>query len=253
MSVLSAMLQQPWPKIWLDEVDSTNAEAMRRVSRGDLGPVWIAARQQSAGRGRRGRTWISEKGNLFTSALFPFDDGPEKAALICFSTCLALGKALEDVGAPSEHIKFKWPNDLRWKARKLSGILIETSFSGTGIFPVCVGIGVNLVGAPDTDQLTASLKDMNTSTSTEHMLDMLALRFQEEMILLLNTGFDGVRSRWLSRAEGLGERVVVNTVENTVEGEFETIDTEGAMILRGKNGQRHRVTAGDVQLLEDRT
>ena len=95
---LETALLQPWPRIWLQEIDSTNAEACRRIARGELGPTWIAARSQTSGRGRRGREWLSETGNLFTTAYFPLERSPAFAGLVCFTTCISLRAALGELG-----------------------------------------------------------------------------------------------------------------------------------------------------------
>ena len=97
--LLEAALAQPWPALWFDKIDSTNEEGRRRAEAGDFGPCWIAARRQTAGRGRRGRDWASPTGNLYTTALFPFDRSPEDAALLCFSAGLAVVDAIGAVGA----------------------------------------------------------------------------------------------------------------------------------------------------------
>src|SRR5712671_1720715 len=110
------------PIVRLDAVDSTNAEALRRARAGERGPLWIVARQQSAGRGRRGRAWISPPGNLHATLLLA-DPAPAAAA-----PALAARRAL------------KWPNDMLCAARKIAGILVEGE--GTPV-TVAVGIGVN--------------------------------------------------------------------------------------------------------------
>src|SRR5258708_39940625 len=125
----------------LDTVDSTNAEALRRARAGERGPLWIVARQQSAGRGRRGRAWVSPPGNLHATLLLT-DPAPAAAApQLGFVAGLALVDAAA-AAAPllASRLALKWPNDLLCGARKIAGILIEGEGSP---LTVAVGIGVN--------------------------------------------------------------------------------------------------------------
>ena len=249
----SSLLFQSWPRVWLEETDSTNAEAGRRIASGEVGPLWIAARRQSAGRGRRGKSWVSEPGNLFATALFPFDDSPAKAVLICFTTCLALRKSFEDMGCDVEGVQYKWPNDLMAGGRKLSGILIETVQISPGVLGMSVGIGVNLVTAPDAGQPTARLTDLcaNHALSPEALLERLAERFREELSTLLSLGFDPVRQEWLNHARGLNKLVEVSVGEEKVCGVFKDLEMDGAMLVQDQSGKTRRITAGDVQLLSE--
>ena len=111
----------PWRVVRFDAIDSTSDEARRRALAGDPGRLWIVAGEQSAGRGRRGRTWISPKGNLYASALLIDPCPPAIAAQLGFVAGVALARAAEDVGAEA---RLKWPNDLvsaRRKMRRPSG------------------------------------------------------------------------------------------------------------------------------------
>src|SRR6202047_5133871 len=130
------------------EIDSTNAEALRLMRQGERGPLWIAAERQSAGRGRRGRSWISVPGNLHASLLLT-DPGPaEHWPQLSFVAALAVHDAVVEV-APDVRpmLELKWPNDLLLAGAKFAGILIE----GEGREEegaVAVGIGVNCTAHP---------------------------------------------------------------------------------------------------------
>src|SRR5229473_5485322 len=109
-----------------DTVGSTNAEALAYARSGERGPLWITARRQTAGRGRRGRTWVSEPGNLYATLLLT-DPGPaERAAELSFVAALAVRDAIVEM-APGlgSRLKVKWPNDLLIDRAKVAGILIE--------------------------------------------------------------------------------------------------------------------------------
>src|SRR6516162_8994815 len=126
---------------FLDSVDSTNAEALRRAGAGEIGPLWIVARAQTAGRGRRGRPWLSMPGNLHATLLLT-DPSPSAAApQLGFAAGLALYDAAAAAApALASSLALKWPNDLMCERRKVGGILVEGE--GNPI-AVAIGIGVN--------------------------------------------------------------------------------------------------------------
>src|SRR5690606_17489347 len=116
------------PVLILDDIDSTNAEARRRAEAGETGPLWIAARRQTSGRGRRGREWSSETGNLAATLLVLTRKSPAEAAQITFVAALAVADLL-DAFTPAGLVTIKWPNDVMLDGRKASGILVESGQS----------------------------------------------------------------------------------------------------------------------------
>ena len=125
-----------------DTVGSTNAEALALARAGERGPLWITARAQSAGRGRRGRTWVSEPGNLYASLLLTDPAPPERAAQLAFVAALAVHDAIAATApALASELAFKWPNDVLLGGAKLAGILIEAE--GAPLV-VAIGIGVKI-------------------------------------------------------------------------------------------------------------
>src|SRR6266508_1059239 len=105
---------------------STNAEALSLARQGERGPLWITARRQTAGRGRRGRTWVSEPGNLYASLLLSDPSPLDRAPELSFVAALALRDALvETAPALASRLGFKWPNDVLGDAAKVAGILVE--------------------------------------------------------------------------------------------------------------------------------
>src|SRR5215813_8228038 len=125
-----------------DMIASTNSEALAYARAGEQGPLWITARAQTAGRGRRGRTWVSEPGNLYGTLLLTDPAPPERAAQLSFVAALATHDAVSACApALGGRLTFKWPNDVLLDGAKLAGILIEAE--GTRPLLVAVGIGVN--------------------------------------------------------------------------------------------------------------
>src|SRR5258708_967256 len=141
-----------------DQIGSTNAEAMARARDGERGPIWFVTSEQTAGRGRRHRPWSAPRGNLASSILEVIDVAPTAAATLGFAAGLALEAALQRVSveaslrsAGSDHMKFslKWPNDVLAGHKKLAGILLEAEAVADNGLAVVVGIGTNVVAAPE--------------------------------------------------------------------------------------------------------
>src|SRR5690242_227076 len=127
-----------------DSVGSTNTEALLQARSGARGPLWITAAEQTAGRGRRGRTFVSERGNLYASLLLTDLSSADRAAELSFAAAVALHDAVIEL-APmiASRLGFKWPNDLICEGAKLAGILVEGESTAGRPIAAVVGIGVN--------------------------------------------------------------------------------------------------------------
>jgi BirA family biotin operon repressor/biotin-[acetyl-CoA-carboxylase] ligase len=240
-----------------DKTGSTNSEAMARARDGERGPVWFVTSEQTAGRGRRHRPWIAPRGNLASSILEVIDVSPAVAATLGFAAGLALEAALRRVSieaslrsAGSDEMKFslKWPNDVLAGRQKLSGILLEAEAVAEGRLAVVVGIGTNVIAAPEGTQTPAtSLAALGIHIGAEELFAELSDSWTEFRGLWDNgRGFDEIRRLWLARAAGLGQKVAVQAGGTTVEGTFDTIDESGSMIVRTSVGKRVPISAGDV-------
>jgi BirA family biotin operon repressor/biotin-[acetyl-CoA-carboxylase] ligase len=240
-----------------DHIGSTNAEAMSRARDGERGPIWFVTSEQTAGRGRRHRPWIAPRGNLASSILELIDASPAVAATLGFAAGLALGVALQKVSieaslrsAGSDDMKFslKWPNDVLAGRQKLAGILLEAEAVAGGQLAVVVGIGTNVVAAPEgTPTPATSLAALGVHIGAEELFAELSDAWAEFRGLWDNgRGFGEIRRLWLERAAGLGQPVAIHTGGTTVEGTFDTIDDTGCMIVRTSGGTRVPISAGDV-------
>src|SRR5712692_3091014 len=240
-----------------DQIGSTNAEAMSRARDGERGPMWFVSSEQTAGRGRRHRPWIAPRGNLASSILEVIDVSPAVAATLGFAAGLALEAALQKVSvdaslraAGSDHMKFslKWPNDVLAGRQKLAGILLEAEAVPGGRLAVVVGIGTNVVAAPEGTPMPAtSLAALGVNIGAEELFATLSDTWAEFRGLWDNgRGFGEIRRLWLERAAGLGQPVAIQSGGATVEGTFDTIDESGSMIIRTSEGRLVPISAGDV-------
>src|SRR6202161_2901637 len=240
-----------------DQIGSTNAEAMARARDGERGPIWFVTSQQTAGRGRRHRPWIAPRGNLASSVLEVVEVSPAVAATLGFAAGLALEVALQKVSveaslrsAGSDHMKFslKWPNDVLAGGQKLAGILLEAEAVANDRLAVVVGIGTNVIAAPEgTPPPATSLAALGVNIGAEELFATLSDAWAEFRGLWDNgRGFGEIRRLWLARAAGLGQKVTGRNGGSTVEGTFDTLDEAGCMVIRTSNGGRVAISAGDV-------
>ena len=240
-----------------DSIGSTNVEALSRARDGEQGPLWFVTSEQTAGRGRRHRPWIAPRGNLASSILEVIDVSPAVAATLGFAAGLALEAALQKVSveaslraAGSDHMKFslKWPNDVLAGPQKVAGILLEAEAVADGRLAVVVGIGINVIAAPEgTPTPATSLAALGINIGAEELFTVLSDSWAEfRGIWDRGRGFGEIRRLWLERATGLERGVAVHTGGSIVEGIFDTIDESGCMIVRTLDGKRVPISAGDV-------
>lgn len=238
-----------WPVVWHDTLDSTNEEARRKAAAGEVSGCWIAARAQSAGRGRLGRSWASPVGNLFATALFAEPGGLAVAIRIPFAAALAVHDVLSGY-ARDAAIELKWPNDVRVKGAKLCGILVESGDQGGEVW-IAAGIGINVADVPEgAGQAATSLAVLrgDGAVTADMVLDGLRECF-ERRLRQARSDFAGTREDWLARAEGLGGPVKVSPGGEVVEGVFETLAEDGGLVLKLADGRMRTIRAGDVELI----
>ena len=257
-----------------ESLGSTNDEARRLAQAGAAHGTVVAARQQTAGRGRVGRVWVSPPGNLYLSVLLRLDRPPARLAELSFVAALAVADMVDAFLPPGIRAALKWPNDVLVRGAKISGILVEQTEAAT-----LLGIGVNVAHCPvDTPYPATSLACELHSPSSHlrgeraervggipgaispwpapasgregvaaisveacrsSLLNALAIRLDT----WLGTGFAPIRAEWLARAHPLGTSLRAGHVE----GRFAGLDLDGALLLDTSDGLR-RIVAGDVIL-----
>ena len=218
-----------------------------RAEAGTRGPLWIAAKRQTAGRGRRGRSWLGLEGNLFTTGLYTLQAEPGRAAELSFVAALAGAAVCDHVLKDIHRTKLKWPNDVMVDGRKVSGILLESGVASGGGLWLAVGIGINLAAAPDdVERPATSLAHSDQAITPEDALKILIESFEKYRLRWLRDGFGPIRDAWLSRAYGLGERCEARLTGETVTGTFADLGPDGALRLDLDGGGRRYISAGDV-------
>lgn len=206
--------------------------------------MWLRAERQFAGRGRQGRAWDSPAGNLYVSTLVRLRQRDPAAS----SLALVAAVALEEVVARlvPRGTMLKWPNDLLVSGAKLSGILLERVDDN-----VVIGIGVNVAHHPDlTDRVATSLAAQGVAITPAELLALLADMFAAWLGIWRGQGLAPIVARWIERAHAAGTQLAARLADGaTIEGTFETMASDGALVLRLADGSAHVIHAGDVFLV----
>ena len=231
-------------------VDSTLDEA-RRIAGTLAGPTWILALAQTAARGRRGRIWHMPAGN-FAATLVLAEDQPERAAMRSFVAALALCEACVALTGRDADFELKWPNDVLLRGGKLAGILLESSGFGAKLTHFAIGIGVNLMSAPEVSEVETGatrpvslLSEAGVKVTPEEFLDLLAPAYAYYENQFTTYGFEPIRTAWLGCAARLGEVITARTTRESHVGTFETVDAAGNLVLSTAKS-RMAIPAADV-------
>ena len=238
--------------IWLNSVDSTNAEAERQLATGRATPFVVLARRQTVGRGRFGRTWHSEHdGNVYAS--FAFRPQVEPGRMATFT--LWMGANLCDLVANFCRIQpgLKWPNDLYHDGRKFGGMLTEARIDADQIRDLVFGLGLNVNSAAGALPAALAHQATSLSQSTGGSIDLNRLtaavigRVQGAFVQFVDGAHrDAFADLWNRYDLLRGKAVVLIQAGRRVEGTAAGIDDEGALLIRGENGRTRRFAAGEV-------
>lgn len=248
MSSLGPVLPEGYRLLRYDSIGSTNDEAKALAHAGAAQGTMVWAGEQTAGRGRRGRLWLSPPGNLYLSLIMRPAVAPARAAQLGFVAALALAEGVGALCGPALDIRCKWPNDILVAGCKLAGILLESEIADNDrIDFVVIGAGANLASRPDAVEYKAtSLTEQGfPGIGPEHLLRAYVGRFDFWVRIWREDGFAPIRAAWLTRAAGLGAEIRVRLERTTLFGRFLDLDDDGALLLGTAEGSR-RVAAGEV-------
>ncbi|MEW6334129.1 MAG: biotin--[acetyl-CoA-carboxylase] ligase [Thermodesulfobacteriota bacterium] len=241
--------------LFLSEVDSTNRLALQLAREGAPEGTVVLADRQTKGRGRLQRSWQSPPGcNLYASFLLRPAIAPADAPRITLMAGVAVAEMVSCFCTAG--VGLKWPNDVRIRGRKVSGILAEMTMNAEAVEAVVVGIGVNvnMAGAdfdPAYREAATSLREETGKTFDRGDAAFLLCQKMEQWYqILLREGFEPVRSRWLALTEMKGSLVRVRFQSELQEGTFAGIDGDGALLLADAPGSVRRITAGDASIVK---
>lgn len=237
-----------------DSIDSTNAEAMRQVAAGKgITGLVCSAEQQTAGRGRRGRAWVSPYArNLYVSLLWQYHQGATALEGLSLAVGVAVARALTACDLPP--VQLKWPNDIVYEGAKLGGVLLEMTGDAAGTCQVIVGVGLNVampvVAASTIDQAWTDVETMGGTVRPDRNA-LLAALLNELLPLLANfeeQGFAPWRDEWLARDAFAGEPVVLHSGAQNMAGIARGVDERGALQLETATAGVQSIYGGEISL-----
>lgn len=241
----------------LHSIDSTNSHAMRQVQAGTLelgaGRCWLClAETQSAGKGRRGRQWVSPFGhNLYLSLVREFSNGAAALDGLSLVVGLALVTALRDLGF--QGLQLKWPNDVLLDGRKLAGVLLEMSGDPSGLCHVVIGIGLNLRSEQESmaaiDQPWVALDQAGYRSDKRNVLVGAVLnKLLTALQMFERSGFAPFMARWQEFDCTFGRDIALLTAAGAVRGRGLGVNQSGALLLETPDGAVQRFHGGEVSL-----
>jgi len=256
--------------VFFEEIGSTNTEAKRRAEEGTGEGLLLVADRQTAGKGRRGRSWISPAGkNAYYTLLLRPDISPEKAPMLTLVMALSVASALEDMynggvrdeikaafgvtSAEERSVKIKWPNDVLIGGRKICGILTEMSAENDYIQYVVIGVGLNIKPQEFAEEIADKATSIDTQwgiTTKRCKLVADIMRYFEKYYkeFLRGECLGGLKSKYESFLINKGRGVLVLDPKGEYTGKALGINDGGELIVKKENGETVEVYAGEVSV-----
>lgn len=234
-----------------DSLPSTNDEARRLAGEGAPHGTVVWARSQSAGRGRRGRSWESPAGNLYATFLLRPDIPVDRATQAGFVAALALAETASHNLPGSRAVHCKWPNDILVDGEKIAGILLESSLAASGELDwLVIGCGLNCTSHPADSRWPATDLDRagGGRKPVASILEDLAAAMERQLTVWQRDGFGPIRTAWLERAHAIG--MTIRLLQGDVEhqGRFTGLGDDGALLLDRGNGAAEPFRSGEVTM-----
>lgn len=227
--------------ISFETTTSTNEQAFNLAKEDVLCNHVISAKSQSAGRGSKGRTWVSEEGNLYFSILLVKFDNIADTTIFSFMMANVVADVIDDYASGNDNIiiELKWPNDILLNHKKIAGILVE-SITINAINYVVIGVGININNHPILDErnimpsslFAEGIRIIDTQIFLNKLINQFDLQYK---IWQQNKNFDSIKNYWLSRAYKLGEEVNINLAGKNNTGIFRGLGIEGQLIMQLPN------------------
>lgn len=237
-----------------DVLGSTNAYLMQLARELDVSGYVCAAEHQTAGRGRRGRQWVSPFGhNLYFSVLWRYADDPSSLNGLSLAIGVAVMRALKQLGLDA--LGLKWPNDIYYQQRKLGGILLEVSGESSGPCHVVVGLGLNLSlsnkQAKSIDQPWTDLRQVSGAPANVDRNLLLAVLINEILLVLQDytqRGLSYYLDEWRSYDVVQSQAVRLEVGELMIDAVVDGVDEQGLLLVTDLQGQQKRFASGEISL-----
>lgn len=235
-----------------DCIASTNSYLLQKAHTSDTSGIACFAEHQSAGKGRRGRTWLSPFGaNIYLSVLWRYQDGPASINGLSLAAGVAVVRALRNLGI--DGIGLKWPNDIYWQQRKLAGILIEVSGESGGPCNVVIGLGLNCyIPAHEAEFIDQAWVDLDTvlGWSSHEIRNQLAAELLNHLVPIISDfdsqGLSTYLAEWRSNDCMQGREACLYLGRHRYCGVIEGINAQGMLQIRDHRGESKTFSSGEV-------
>jgi len=234
-----------------EETNSTNDLVDRLARDGVAEGMVIFAEAQTRGRGRLGRAWVSPKGQgLWMSALLRPALPPQSATRLTIAAATALARAIRQQTGLAPEIK--WPNDILLKGRKVAGILTELGAELEKIKYAVIGIGLNVNQAandfpPELRRLATSLRlEKGRVIQRPALAAAILEELDKDYHRVLHGDFEALADEWERQCATLGQRISIHVGDRVISGRAESLDADGALLLRAHHGHLERIIGGDI-------
>ena len=220
-----------------------------RAGQGAPEGLWIRAERQTAGRGRLGRKWEGQTGNLYASTLVRLNTDDPPPATLAFVTGIAVHRVIRAY-VPKGSVELKWPNDVLVDGKKICGMLLERVGDA-----IIVGIGVNITNAPEIAGREVTYmhrQGASTSLNADILVTELADSFLAACHEWRAQPLSMLLDNWSANAHKIGTEITVSQNQNDrISGQFAGLSQDGSLKLRTDDGQVHIIHAGDVEIVRD--
>jgi biotin-[acetyl-CoA-carboxylase] ligase BirA-like protein len=238
--------------IYYDKTVSTNVDAIRLAGNGAEEGTVVIADEQTGGRGRFDRAWLSPAGkNILLSVILRPRLDPSRLFQLTMIASLAVVHAIGEVAGIVSMIK--WPNDVYIGHRKVCGILTEMGLNDRSLSYAVVGMGINVNAHPELTgknevQATSIAGELGRKISRSAIVCALLAEMDRRYRMLAEGEGAAIRSDWIRLSLILGKPVMVSDAGRSIEGVAESFDEDGCLILQAGDGSRKKITSGDVTL-----
>jgi BirA family transcriptional regulator, biotin operon repressor / biotin---[acetyl-CoA-carboxylase] ligase len=235
-----------------ETIDSTNSCARTLAACWAEEGTVVIADEQTAGRGRLGRSWQAAAGeNLTFSIILRPAIPPDRMGLLSLLVAVGLARGIEE--ATGLRVFCKWPNDLLYGGKKLAGILLEGSFANERVDHVVVGIGLNVNQREFPEEIarraTSLALELNTPIERIGLFKSLLKTLEDEYFAQSADGFTSTVQRWLAYAPVIGRAISVSHQGEVLHGRVKTVNPDGSLLVTNHTGD-HTFLAGDVTIVD---
>ncbi len=229
---------------------SSTQDKAKEVAETELEGCVVISDRQTAGRGSKGRCWLSPSGGVYLSVILKPDIHLREISKITLLSAVSLSETVEKMAFVRTSLK--WPNDILINNKKVGGILCESAICGEVFHFIVVGIGVNLnnkiedISPSLLYPATSILEEARKKISRKKFIEEVLFDFDKNYLHFKKNGFAEIREKWKRKSSTLNKNITILDGNKKIKGKAMDISEEGFLILENKKGEIRKITTGDV-------